>query len=700
MLGSVCSYACGPDQYYPYGYKMYRVFDKNSVVKTDERKENCMLWRNLTSPDIPLDDIEKVVYKYTIAQMQELMTVQDPNAFATWIRTNDDREIHEFLTLAKKCEYSRGMMNDPWYYPSKNDGTYMSLIDIVEQVKEYEGTRLKDRYALQAVRAMFSARQYQECIDYWTEIEGSLPDGLIKRMARSYLVGAYSRTGQIDSALEYFTEVGDLNSIIFCLARQGKVTDEVSELECIAQYAPDSPQIPEILQRIVSDFEPRGANERSYEYRMDSTMVKNRHRVLFDKLYKLSRDMSERESSRNKAVWCYTAAFLADLDADPHRAWRYIKQAEQCSSSEYLDESIRVMTMYLDAKVSTYDAAYEKRLYRDLVWLDSKIESNINDNVREAVEQNYIYRSYYTNISFYYWNDVLRRILLAEICPRMMEQGKAVRALQLANVADNLLLNLIDSAEGQSLKDYRCNTDYNYIDYSGDFFSMMLDYVSVDELISYIDRSQSGRTGFDAFLNRRGFVDKDYFYDIAGTRYLKEMDYDEAVRYLSMVSPAYQARLNTESYMNRDPFSIHKTALKNFENYKLRFAAEMCRLEESVANVADNDQKALDMIRYGTGLRNSFTYCWPLTTYRGLWWSRRLYDVPEQVLSKVEAIYEEALGMIDNDELAAIAHIQLCQWKTAVETYPDTYAARYTRMMCDNLCDYSINRVVMASIGW
>ena len=202
---------------------MYRVFDKNSVVKQDERKENCILWQKLTSSEIPLEDIESVVYKYTLTQMKDLMFVQDPNAFATWIRTNEDEEIYDFLMLAKICENARGLMNDPWYYPSKNDGTYMSLIEIEAKAKAYKGTRLRDRYALQAVRAMFSAQRYRECIDYWNSIESALPDGLLKEMSRSYLVGAYSRIGQIDVALEYFTDVEDLNSIIFCLRRQGEL---------------------------------------------------------------------------------------------------------------------------------------------------------------------------------------------------------------------------------------------------------------------------------------------------------------------------------------------------------------------------------------------------------------------------------------------------------------------------------------------
>lgn len=694
FVNSAQAYACGPYEYYPYGYKMYRVFDKNSVIKTDERKENCILWQKLTSAEIPLEDIEMVVYKYTLTQMRELMTVHDPNAFATWIRTNEDEEIYDFLMLAKICENTRGLMNDPWYYPSKNDGTYMSLIEIEEKAKAYKGTRLKDRYTLQAVRAMFSAHRYQECVDYWNDVEEDLPDGLIKEMSRSYIVGAYSRIGQIDAALEYFTDVEDLNSIIFCLRREGKIKDVADELECIAKYAPDSYQVPEILQWVVTGFEPWGSADYTYQERMDTTMVNSIDRELFDKLYQLSVKMTRQPISNNKAIWCYTAAFLADLEAKQHEAWKYIQMATKCPASEFMKESIRVLKIYLDAKVSVYDSAYESRLFNDLKWLDAKIKGELTEDLRSNITEYYFYylRS---NISFYYWNDMLRRILLAEVCPRMLDRGMQVRALQLANLADNMLLNLNNNIEGKTLKEYRSSDNYNSIDYCSEFFMMMKDCVTIGDLTAYVNNTQSAQSSaFDNYLNERGFIDKDYFYDLIGTRYLSELNYDKAVRYLSNVSSTYQPRLNTSAYMYRDPFSIAESSLREHKNYKLTFAKEMLRLEKSIASATDQNKKAFDLIRYGTGLRNSFTYCWILTEYRKFGWSYDLSPYANGVLKKVESIYNEALNIVDNDELAAIAYVQLCKWKTAVDKYPDTYAARYTKMMCDNLCDYSTNWVV------
>ena len=698
LLLTIPSFACGPFEFHPYGYNMYRVFDESSVQKVDERRSNCILWQRLTSKDIPLEQIEQVVYKFTLNQMQDLHTVKSDNMFAEWIKT--DRELYEFLILAKMCENTRSLMLDPWYYPSKNDGTFLSLMEIEEKAKAYDGKRLKDRYVLQAVRAMFSNKRYQECVDYWESVEDELPDGLIKEMSRSYMKGAYSNLGRTDDALAYFTEVGDLNSIIFCLRKQGKITDVISELKYIVEYAPDSELIPEYLQDIISSFEPYGSHDYSYAERMDTSMIFPMCRDAFDEIYELSVRMSKVAASELRAAWAYTAAFLADLDAKPYVAWKHIQTASQCNMTEFMKESVRVMKMYLDAKVSIYDKAYEERLYADLKWLDEKIRNNITDKVREYASETYGNRLR-NNISFYYWNDMLRRILLAEVCPRMTDRGMHVRSLQLANMADNRLLNIVDLMEGKSLEEFRANNEYNGIDYCSSFFQAMFEDVTVGQLVSYINRVKSPESDFDEFLNKRGMVSYDYLYDVAGTKCIKEMKYAEAVRYLTKVSGTYQSRLNTSEFMYRDPFSIDKGSIGEVTDYKLRFATEMSRLSETIRQETEGYGKALAMIRYGTGIENSVTYCWMLTHYRMSNYEDEYCEHVKTLRQVARKTYEDALSLLSTKpqdeserELAAIGLVKLCQWKTAVETYPDTYAARYTKKMCDNLCDYSVDWLI------
>ena len=698
--GSADSMGCGPISYHPYGYKMYRVYDAEADIQPDQIMENCRLWQELTSSEIPLSDIRQVVYKYTLDQMNSLMSVNSSNAFASWIKNNKDTEVYDFLVLAKKCEKTRGEMLDPWYFPSKNDGSHLSLSEIELAARGYDGKRLKDRYVLQAIRAMVSAQKYQEIVDYWQETEASIPDGLIKDMIQDYVLGAYARVNKIDEALEYFTAEGDLNSILFCLREKGEINDLASELECINRYAPDSPQIPKILQDIIGSMEPEGHWDYSYEYRRDSSLVienrhyyyssdENQHR--FDEIYPLVMKMTETPSS-DKALWHYTAAFLADLDARSDEAWKHIQEASKYPASDYLKGSIRIMKMYLDAKVSPYDKDYEERLSQDLIWIDRMITGNITAEVCNIMQgwESYKMRN---NISFYYWNDMMRRILLAEICPRMLDRGMPVRALQLANMADHRLLMLFDIVDDKPMSMHRSGSCRNYYDYRNDFFEMM-QYTDPQNLGAYIRNLESSTNDFDLFLKNRGYVDYDYLYDVLGTVYIRERDYANAVKYLSLVSEGYQNRLNASPFMNRNPFSLERSSIKPAPQYKLNFAKEMLRLEKSIESATNNNIKGLDMIKYATGVRNAYSYCWPLTRYSDYYY---LYDddqIPAQILKDIENRLQEALSIIDNPEIAALAHIQLCQWKTAVEKYPNAYASQFAKSSCDNLCNYSFSHVV------
>lgn len=146
--------------------------------------------------------------------------------------------------------------------------------------------------------------------------------------------------------------------------------------------------------------------------------------------------------------------------------------------------------------------------------------------------------------------------------------------------------------------------------------------------------------------------------------------------------------------MHRDPFSFEGEHLAEHKDYKLSFAQEMLRLEKAINSSTDNNSKAFDMIKYGIGIRNSFTNCWTLTGYKRESWPADLAPSLEPVFTKVESIFDNALSIVTNDELAAAAHVKLCKWKTASERYPDTYAVKYTKMVCDGLCDYSTRYVI------
>ena len=232
VLGISCmkAIACGPWYYDPREYYMFRISDNYLTGPTEKKEfnygadENCRLWQQQTSKDIPLSHIYNVVYcnNATSDWIEDLLyhkrsrwmlsANDEDNRFCKWLW--NDEEATEFLLLAKQCEETRKRMTSPWYYPSKKDPDKLSLEQIVERADEYDGKRFIDRYLLQTERALFSLHQYDECINRWNDKSSELRDNVIKRMALRYVAGAYYNIGDVDKAIQLFGEAGDVESVL------------------------------------------------------------------------------------------------------------------------------------------------------------------------------------------------------------------------------------------------------------------------------------------------------------------------------------------------------------------------------------------------------------------------------------------------------------------------------------------------------
>ena len=633
------SWGCGVWEYPPSEYMLFRVFDKTA--------------------------------KYTscreVSQLPE----------------SDDPEVRRYLELARSCSNIRSQYNSKWYYPTKGEDVVVSsLEEVLEESLAYKGSKLKDRYALQAARAMFTLGQFSRMIEWWSDIEGNLKDDSIRNNIEGYVAGALFRTGKQDKALEYYTEIGDISSIIYCLKKMGNYDGESSILEYAAVNCPDSPNILEILQEYVSRLELYG--------------VFSENHGLTDACYDMC--MRAVKYSSDPAPWLYTAAFLKNQMGQPYVALNILERAEKCVASTFLKDSIRVLRILIEAQIHPYNKAYESRLLNDLKWLDNKIQDNLTERIKEETASIYSLKFCY---SYYYWNDMMRRLILGTVSHRMIEAGKAPLALMLANYADNRLMMTVNQIEiygeeGQTyfigLEEYRKNPKYfNDFDFSNHYFRM-LDEAPLNYLIQYKSLLMSPTSSIEKFLHARSWVDYDYLNDIIGTRYIRELKYGKAVEYLSKVSDGYQKRLNTSAYMDLNPFEIKTHYVKTSNTYKLDFAREMVNHEKSVQKSTDDDIKGVALIKMGLGIRSSFMSCWALTHYSKSEYNPWFED--KYTLDKIayaNSLIEQGLMILKNQELAARYHQSLCQWKTAVEKFPETAVAEEIRTSCDNIVNYSYN---------
>ena len=705
LLGGVRVHACGPFYYDPAEYYMYRVGGEylpdqraNPFGFNAESKDNCLLWQRQTTSKASLEDICKVVYKYSAEDIRRLrrLPTEKRNPFTEWLEKDD--EAREFLILAKECEAARSEMASPWYYPSKKDPQRASLEQVASRAMSYGGKRLAERYVLQAVRALHSLRRYDDCINLWNAKADRLPDNVVTRMAAGYVAGAYANIGDRDKAAVLFERAGDVESFLSC-----KEGDRNGLREEYNRLHPDTRELRQYVAETVSEAQ-RGHGE-------DMDVWNERNESCLETAFGYCMAAVKSPRAGHKDFWYYSAAFIRHLLGDDREASRLLSRAEKVSGKDRdLAESVQVFRIYLDAVLTPYSSSYEEKMTDGLAWLDGKIAAHCEEVRKEAK----LYGIYLMkcNMSFFYWNDMMRKITLGAICPKLIENGRGASAVAFANMADNRLLGLLGEIEKEyydedgyhsvvyPLADYRASGPFNYYDYSNESFAL-LDTLAVEDLIRYDKSLGAARSGTAFFLNRRSRTDRAFFREIIGTRLLREARYAEAARYLALVPGDFQYRLNTckEGYFRFDPFSVTREYVHDGTDYKLSFARRMAELEAQVKKEKDPDRKAAALFALATGMQNSVSTCWALTFYGRHWYDDDPDQKPtpfrkaqEKLFARAEALYGEALSTAKDRELLADMHLRLRNTRTVMEEYAGTRAQSLLKGGCDLYYDYHMDR--------
>jgi hypothetical protein len=368
-----------------------------------------------------------------------------------------------------------------------------------------------------------------------------------------------------------------------------------------------------------------------------------------------------------------------------------LSKAEKAPASDYMKESIKVLSIYLDALTATYNAAYEERLFEQIKWFEERVRLDFNSD-------DYDYCMWH-DFSENYWYSSMTRILSYTVAPRYLEMGNPARALQLMNFADYLPYKYVTSIDyyvdndygywwtSSNIEEYRRERGtFNRIDYSTWFFNT-INKQTPDAAIAYVERALNPISEFDRYLNEVGYTSPDFLYDIVGTLCLRHMRYQEAERYFSLVSLDYQYMLNV--MLKRDPFDALCPEGDRILDFRYRFATTMASLERGIEATTDQNRRAQLLLKFGIGMGNSVTTCWPLTYYGSScsddW---RGDSVALALHNRAIISINEALSAFTDDELKAEALYALGRHYTVVSSYGYTKKAEFVRRHCDNIYDY------------
>lgn len=664
---------------------LFRLDNFKSVNK-NIKETNCRHWQSLTHRDIPLEDIEYVVYTMPLAEYEAFYAMAvyyEDNAFAQWIKRNDP-EIMDFLLLAKRNEHMRFQYSSKWYYPTMKVGGPVSLEEIVEQSLGSQSVRLRDRYLLQAVRALTTLKRYDECLELWDREISLLPkDNFMRRLCYEYIAGAYYHTGDVERAMLMFASYGDTGSMYYIAKQQDMDLTTVDIIRYSYLSGAPLSKFSRDIRKMIVDAETFPV---VYEFG-DKPVVTDEILAIRD----LAIEAGGNPNCADRAQWLYIAAYIYMQQGNYTQAKALLSRAEKAPASDYMKESIKVLGIYLDALTATYNAAYEERLFEQIKWFEERVRLDFNSD-------DYDYCMWH-DFSENYWYSSMTRILSYTVAPRYLEMGNPARALQLMNFADYLPYKYVTSIDyyvdndygywwtSSNIEEYRRERGtFNRIDYSTWFFNT-INKQTPDAAIAYVERALNPISEFDRYLNDVGYTSPDFLYDIVGTLCLRYMRYQEAERYFSLVSLDYQYMLNVT--LKRDPFDALCPEGDRILDFRYRFATTMASLERGIEATTDQNRRAQLLLKFGIGMGNSVTTCWPLTYYGSScnddW---RGDSVALALHNRAIISINEALSAFTDDELKAEALYALGRHYTVVSSYGYTKKAEFVRRHCDNIYDY------------
>ncbi|MCH5220171.1 MAG: hypothetical protein J1F20_06320 [Muribaculaceae bacterium] len=669
-------------------------FDRVFPERDYDREENLLLWQQLTSPDIPLSDIEEAVYTNSLDKVYSILEwpgIPTDNLFYTYILNKRDDEIKDFLLLAKRLENHRKTIASPWYYPEKYnyDNSDNNFQYVFNWCKSYRGARLKDRYGLQAVRAHFANRNYDKCIKFFDEYFVNFPDtNLFKRMSMKYVAGCWERLGEKEKADELYIRAGYFWE-----------TSSPNAFQHIADRYPDSPLLWDYVRYCSKDS------------------------LIFCRLQPAVEQILNNKNVKCRGEWEYALAYMkGKYHKDYKAAAKHIRRAMQSKFSDpYTLELARAYQTKIDAINGNMS-----HLVRDLQWFEKKMDL-LNPDADK-------------------WSRRLQNIVYENWIPTLWEKRQYTTAILLCGYVENFLRssqyfntgwfsydpNLPDPSffEHLSLDEVRSvKKASNFIDYGSLSFQLM-NTLTASQLIK-VQRELKANTPLYTILRKYARTDEPYFDELIGTLALREENYSLAMKYLEKVPVHYQQTTNIYDYLKKDPFYYHPclwefpsddivptkykfdfTSPQQYyespDNAKYNFAKRMQQYKTAMIYGKTADERGLARIMYAIGRWNSYENCWALTQYwRGencnLFYPHLYYIWPTDGFDKYDFLYdyssyedyqntqrifdeevEKGMAMLVTDEAKAIAEYIFGNVKTVIKRYPDTPTAATIRKSCDN----------------
>lgn len=533
---------------------------------------------------------------------------------------NGDKDMLEYMRrLDAYLKVSDGVSTDSWNYPTREElvARDSTLHAMLAAAQAYKGRRMREQFALLTMRANMLLGRDKANMLYWTATASKLPRGVWRDVCRNIYARALLNSGLRRAACEIYAEQGDMRSIGWCMRGY-------RNLAGIRKVYADDPDAYTLLY-LVQDF-VNGLQETFDSYiqgRPDLDWVKDKgaQPVLTadaKAFVTFVDDVLKEEKTSSPCMWQSAAAMVEYLLGDYNEASRRANAAVGMKGSRRMKDNARCIRLLAQATVAPLGGETSAWMTDEFRWLDRKI--------REERGNSQDYENHYT--------DVKERVAYLVLAPRYHAAG-------LHNV-ENALYGMMEENKFEYLsrlygKDQHIfgNGDYGMNDnYSvwNEYFEM-LSQTPADSLAAYYSYLTSAKTDvFEHYVASQVYMNKDYYNDLIGTRYIAEGRFADALTWLERVPLEYLEKQNISWYMANRAYTVPRWFTRQLpnepgtdgpylaspkENLKVRYCKDMLQLQSEYNLAPEGEQRDIRAYELATRYYQASCYgdCWFLTHY-------------------------------------------------------------------------------------
>ncbi|MEO7306631.1 MAG: hypothetical protein ABIR78_03860 [Ferruginibacter sp.] len=698
--------------YKPFYYTGYNFFyDPNEPFSVADMLAEE--WAAYCAAPVKVADAKKLVNKFALKDLNNLyyhleknqpLKIPDSvkqNSMTGYFMQTKDLEALGYILYAKQVEpYVIGGEGD-WKAPERDSVKMAKLIKNGQQLytvakKDF----FKQKYAYQVLRLAHYSGRYTDVINWYDEYAAKITtNSVLHPLCLALKAGALFHNGQQKEAAYLFSKVFAASTAkrvsnylgfrwavdskadkkdyldmckndkekasMLALFTLGSTNNDLDNLKEIYRLNPANEELEVLVVREINKLEEKyftpalqkqnGGSAFYFTWtQSDADSIINDAGKEVQALSTFLHEAAGSGSVKNAGLIEIAAGYASYMIRDYANAKKYLAAAEKMQLTKKLKDQWALTNLLITiSEKDKIDGAFEEQILPSLKWVEERVKNE------KPVEVEYW--------QLQQWRSIYRNLMSEIIAKRYHEQGDLGKETLAIGAADWIVSGSLNGIN---------------------FLRNSLMSPDVEKLYALLNGKQPNK--FESYLFTHNSVTKKEVIDFAGTSYLREGDYANAIAWFN--------RAADKNGINKNPFADllydreeRLPAEKNFSITKLAFTQEMQKLQQQTKQPA---LAAKAYYKMALGLYN--------TSYYGHTWELVQYDrsgsdgyyIPEKATGfqkeyygvfKAHDFFEKAMKASTDKNFKARCLFMMakCAQKQIRRPQYEDYASNYDKMEAD-----------------